>query len=155
MQALLTEGLLKNHPFLKDATASFLNQIEEFATEAWFEAGEVIFDEGDYADRFFLILEGKIALETGPAGKGGIVVQILGPGDALGWSWLFPPFQWHFRARVLEPCHAIEMSGASLLIRSEEDCGFGHELLKRVSRQVIQRLQVTRNRLVQELRRKM
>ena len=32
----------------------------------------------------------------------GHAVQTIGPGDALGWSWLFAPHRWHFTARAVE-----------------------------------------------------
>lgn len=154
MTPLLTEGLLKGHPFLTGATEEFVNHLEEFSSEASFSKGELIFREGEYADRFFLILSGKIAIETSTNGKPNVVIQVLGPGDVLGWSWLFPPFEWHFGARALEPSTAVVLNGASLLVRAEEDSRFGCELLKRVSKYVIQRLQVTRKRLIQEIRQK-
>jgi hypothetical protein len=34
--------------------------------------------------------------------EGLITIQTLGAGEALGWSWLFPPYQWHFSARAVE-----------------------------------------------------
>jgi CRP/FNR family transcriptional regulator, cyclic AMP receptor protein len=151
MTAMLTEGCLKPHPFVKDCSPEFLNHLEEFATEATFEADELIFSEGEYADRFYLISEGKIRLESGSNGKPGIAIQILGPGDVLGWSWLYPPFEWHFSARAIEPCKVVVLKGASLLVRAEEDPAFGYELMKRLSKHVIQRLQSTRRRLVEEV----
>lgn len=152
MKALLTEGILEKQPFASGASPEFLNQLEEFATEVKFSKGDVIFHEGDYADRFFLILTGKVELQTGSNGKPAIVVQTLGPGEELGWSWLFPPFEWHFTARALEPCTALALNGASLLIRAEEDPKFGYELMKRISRQVIERLQSTRKRFIHKLK---
>jgi CRP-like cAMP-binding protein len=153
MTALLTEGQLADHPFLTGATPDFLNHLDEFSDEISFEKGDVILKEGDYADRFYLILTGKVALQTSTNGKPNITVQILGPGDILGWSWLFPPFEWHFGARAIEPCTAVVINGASLLIRAEEDSKFGYELMKRISKHVIQRLQSTRKRFIDEIRR--
>jgi len=152
MTALLTEGFLKPHPFLEGCSPEFLNHLAEFATEATFEKGEVVFSESAYADRFYLICEGKICLECGSNGEPGVTIQTLGPGDMLGWSWLYPPFEWHFSARAAEPCKVVVLNAASLLIRAEEDPVFGYELMKRVSKQLIQRLQTTRTRLVEEVR---
>lgn len=152
MTGLITEGCLKPHPFLEGCTPEFLNHLEEFATEATFARGETIFSEGEYADRFYLIWEGRIRLESGSNGKPGITIQTLGPGDVLGWSWLYPPFEWHFSARAIEPCKVVAINAASLLVRSEEDPVFGHELMKRLSKHLIQRLQCTRKRLGEEIR---
>lgn len=150
MPALLTEGSLKKHPFLNGSDSTFLNHLEEFSHDVSFEKGEVIFRQGQYADRFYLIREGRIQLETGD-GTPGIVLQVLGAGDILGWSWLYPPFVWHFSARALEHCQVVELNAASLLIRAEEDPCFGYELMKRISKQLIQRLQITREWLWREI----
>jgi len=150
MTAQLTEGCLKPHPFLQNCTGEFLNHLEEFAKEVQFAPGEIIFHEADYADRFYLLCEGTVCLEARAGGEP-VNVQVLGPGDVLGCSWLFPPFEWHCTARAMEPCRAVALNAASLLIRAEEDPVFGYELMKRVSRQVVQRLQTMRTRIVRGL----
>jgi CRP-like cAMP-binding protein len=148
---LLNEGKLAKQPFARNATPEFLNYLAEVASEATFQKGDVIFREKEYADKFYLILSGKVELETRRNGGSGVVIQTLGPGEPLGWSWLFPPFQWHFTARSLEPCRVLEFNAAALLVHAEEDPVFGYELMKRVTRQVIQRLQATRERFIHKL----
>jgi CRP/FNR family cyclic AMP-dependent transcriptional regulator len=150
MTALLTEGCVKPHPFAEGCSPEFLNHLEEFATEVRFRKGEMILKEGDYADRFYLICEGKIALEADSDGKPGIFIQMLGPGEILGWSWLYPPFEWNFTARAVENSRTVMLNAASLLIRAEEDPVFGYELMKRMSRQLVRRLRTMRQRLIQE-----
>ncbi len=116
----------------------------------------MVLQEGEYADRCYLISRGQVQLLAG-AGEGArqsgaspVLIQTLGAGDVLGWSWLFPPFEWHFSAVATEPCDAIELNAAFLLTAAEKDPVFGYELLKRVSMQLVQRLQATRARLAEE-----
>ncbi|HVK57579.1 MAG TPA: cyclic nucleotide-binding domain-containing protein [Candidatus Kapabacteria bacterium] len=152
MPALLTEGCLKDHPFLNDCTSSFLNHLEEFAREVTFEPGQVILKEREYGDKFYLIRSGKVRLELG-TGKSTITIQLLKAGDILGCSWLNPPFEWHFTARALDRCELVELNAASLLIRAEEDSEFGYQLMKRLSIHMVQRLEALSNRLKLELQR--
>lgn len=148
---MLSEGKLAKQPFARSASPDFLNGLAKVARQITFRKGEVIFREREFADKFFLILSGKVGLETQRNGASIIVIQILGPGEALGWSWLFPPFHWHFTARALEPCTVLAFRGSALLVRAEEDPVFGYELMKRISRQVIRRLQATRERFIHKL----
>ena len=115
---------------------------------ARFKAGELLFQEGEPANQFYLIQNGKIALETHQTANRPIVVQTPGAGDVLGWSWVFPPFSWHFQARAVETANVIILSGAHLLASAEGDHDFGYELMKRVTQVVMRRRQANRKQLV-------
>ena len=75
-----------------------------------------------------MIESGKVALEAHKPANGATLVQTLGAGDVLGWSWLFPPFVWHFQARAIEPTSVIVLNGAHLLAFAERHPDFGYKL---------------------------
>ena len=132
------------HPFFKGLKPEHLTVLTYQAQERTFEPGILLFREGEPANAFYLIESGAIALEAHVPSKGPVVVQRLGSGEVLGWSWLFPPFTWHFHARALERTSVIVLSGAHLLITAEHNSEFGYALLKRISQIVIHRLQAQR-----------
>lgn len=136
------------HPFLKEMKPEHLERLISCAMESHFDKGEVIFREGDPANRFYLIQRGKIALESNSRNRTPNQVGTLEAGDVLGWSWLFPPYIWHFNARAIEPTDAIFFYGTRLREECDEDHDFGYEMMRRVAAVVIDRLQVTRRRLV-------
>jgi CRP-like cAMP-binding protein len=138
------------HPFFRDMKPEYRDILASGTTEMTFKPGQILFREGDPANQFYLIQSGRIALEAHGPSNGTVVVQRLGVGEVLGWSWLFPPFMWHFQARAEEPTKAIVLSGAHLLVAAERDREFGYELMKRVAQVVIQRLQATRKQLLVE-----
>ncbi len=113
-----------------------------------FPAGERLFDEGESADGCWLIQEGRIALDIAVPGRGDVVVQTLGPGDLLGWSWLVAPFRWHFGARAVQPTTAVAFDTARLRELAEADPAFGYALVLTLFTAVLQRLQTTRARLL-------
>lgn len=139
---------MARHPFLEAMPEPALRALAECAMEARFAAGERIFRQGDPANRFYLILTGRVALETTAGSGAAVPVQDLGPGDVLGWSWLFPPYTWNFDARALEPTEAIFFYGTRLREQCEEDHSLGYELIRRVASVVVERLQATRRELV-------
>ena len=104
--------------------------------------------EGEEANQFYMIRQGRVAVEIGDTERGPIIVQTVEEGEVLGWSWLIPPFRWRFDARAIELTRAIAMDGKCLRTKSEEDCDLGYELLKRFSLIVAERLDATRLQLL-------
>lgn len=138
---------ITRHPFFDGMKPEHLAVLVEGAKEVQFGPGNLIFQEGEPAAHFYLIQSGRIALEAREQGST-VLMQTLTAGDVLGWSWLFPPFGWHFQARAIESSSVIMLNGARLLIAAEHNHDFGYELMKRVSRLVINRLQATRKGLL-------
>jgi len=112
-----------------------------------FEAEQVIFREGESANRFYLIEHGKVALESSTLGEP-VKIEEIGDGDLLGWSWLFPPYAWHFSARALEDTTAIFFYGTVLRDYCEKDHSLGFELFTRMSAVMLRRLQAARQKLL-------
>ena len=142
------ENSVAKHPFCKGLSVPQLRILTDSAMETKFEAGQLIFREGDIANRFYLIQEGQVALESLAIDREPVLIQTIGAGDVLGWSWLFPPYYWHFDARALEPTTAIFFYGTRLREQCEADHELGYELIKRMSMIMLNRLQATRRQLL-------
>jgi CRP-like cAMP-binding protein len=142
------ETLLAEHPFLKGLEAHNLQLIVGCASNVRFDAGEFIFREGEEANQFYIIRHGKVALEIYTPERGPITIETLGEGEILGWSWLFPPYHWHFDARAVELTRAIALDGKCLRTKCEQDHTLGYELTKRFAHIITQRLQATRLQLL-------
>jgi CRP-like cAMP-binding protein len=137
------EKAVMSHPFLQGLSAEYLRRLADAAMFTQFEAGQMVFYEGEIANRFYLIQRGKVTLETRANENGVIAVHTLGAGDVLGWSWLFAPYYWHFNACAVESTQAIFFYGTRLREHCEQDREFGYQLMRRVAAVLIQRLQVT------------
>ena len=138
------EKRISEHSFFRSMAPAHLGLVTKSATEAKFETNQIIFHEKEPADRFFLIESGRVALGWHtPEGKM-VLVQTLGPGEVIGWSWLFPPFIWHFQARATEPTSTVVLDGGHLLVAAEENPQFGYDLMRRIAQMVITRLQASR-----------
>ena len=136
------------HPFLAGMKHEQLAYLADCAMPVRFKKGEAIFHEGELANRFYLIETGKVILESNGGMSDPVIVDTVGAGDLLGWSWMFSPYTWHFAARALEPTTAIFFYGTILREYCERDHSLGYELLKRMSAVMTRRMQSARNKMV-------
>jgi CRP-like cAMP-binding protein len=113
-----------------------------------FDAGERLFREGEPAEDFYLLRHGRIALELYMPGRGELTVSTHGPGEIVGWSWLFSPYRWHLDGRAVEPGSAVTFDGACLRGKADAEHDLGYELMKRFAAQMVERLQATRVQLL-------
>lgn len=142
-------GAIADHRFAAEMNSDHRQKLADAAMFKHFERDEVVFTEGEPANRFYLISRGKIAIESKTQAGATALLQSVGAGEVVGWSWLFPPYYWHFSARAVEPTSAIFFYGTRLREQCDKDPAFGYELMKRIAAIVIQRLQITRTQLLQ------
>ncbi|MFN4111606.1 MAG: cyclic nucleotide-binding domain-containing protein, partial [Ignavibacteria bacterium] len=113
-----------------------------------FEPGKYLFKENEEANSFYIIRSGKVALEIYSPEVGSIIIQTLGEGDIIGWSWMIPPYQWRFDARAVELTRVIELDGTCLRNKCEIDPKLGYEIMKRLANVFEQRINAMRIQLL-------
>ena len=136
------------HPFLAGLNPHHLALLTDCAMATHFRKGEIVLKEGEFANRFYLLESGKVILESAAAEDELVIVDTIGAGDLLGWSWMLPPYIWHFTARAVEPTDAIFFYGTILREYCEKDHSLGYELFKRMSAVMIKRLQAAREKML-------
>jgi CRP/FNR family cyclic AMP-dependent transcriptional regulator len=135
------------HPFLAGMNKTELALLTDCAMVVRFGPGQVIFREGEPANRFYLIESGRVLVESKDVSGERIVVDRVGAGDLLGWSWMFPPYAWQFTARAEGPTVAIFFYGTILREYCERSHSLGYELFKRMSAVMVKRLQAARHKM--------
>jgi CRP/FNR family transcriptional regulator, cyclic AMP receptor protein len=136
------------HPFLAGMNRTQLALLTDCAMASHVKPGQIILREGEQANRFYLIESGKVVLESGEGFGQPVVVETIGAGDLLGWSWMFPPCVWHFTARAVEPTEAIFFYGTILREYCERDPSLGYDLFKRMAPVMLRRLQAARKKML-------
>ncbi len=136
------------HPFLAGMNRAQLALLTDCAMATHFKKGQTILREGEFANRFYLIESGKVVLESGYGFGDPVMIETIGAGDLLGWSWMFPPYVWQFTARAVEPTTAIFFYGTILRECCEKEQSLGYELFKRMSVVMMKRLQAARKRML-------
>ena len=142
------ERILSEHPFLKDFEKQHLDLIVGCSSNVLFKPEEYLFREGEEANHFYVLRSGKIAVEMYTPERGALTIQTVEAGDFLGWSWLIPPYNWHFDARAIELTRAIALDGKCLRKKCEKDTALGYQFMKRIAHIMEQRLEATRLQLV-------
>ena len=142
------ESLLRDHKFFAGLDPAHLSLLAGCAANEVFPADSLMFREGNPAEAFYLIREGRLALEIAAPGRGALVVQTLGEGDVAGFSWLIEPHRWEFDGRAVDRVRAVRVDGTCLRGKCEEDPRLGYELMRRFAALTTSRLQATRLQLL-------
>jgi len=122
--------------------------VSALATEVSFAAGRRLFTEGQPAGGCWLIRTGLMSLTAALPARDDVVLQTVGPGEVLGWSWMVPPHRWHFSAVAQGPVTAVELDTALLRMLAEQEPELGYPLALGLMEALLARLQNTRARLL-------
>jgi CRP/FNR family cyclic AMP-dependent transcriptional regulator len=133
-------------------SADHIRVLGDCASLRQFAESEIVFRAGEPANGFYLIEVGAVAIEGSVFEHGAISTDCIHSGEPLGWSWLFPPYLWHYNARVIEPTTALFFDGEALHRLCKDDLTLGHELFKRMSQMMVRRLQGSRAKLIEALK---
>ncbi len=142
------QQLLAEHDFFRGLPPDVFEEIAGCGVNAHFAEREYLFHEGEAADRFFVLRQGRVAFEIFAPGRGPIVIDVVGAGDVVGWSWLFPPYRWTFDAQAVEETSAVVLDGVCLRDKCDANPAMGYELMKRFAEIMRARLQATRMQLI-------
>lgn len=142
------EDLLGEHPFFEGLDPQHIHLIAGCASNVVFEEGEQIFKEGDDANYFYVVRHGRVALDVFVPRRGPVTILSVEDGDVLGWSWMFPPYKWHFDARAVELTRAAAFDARCLREKYEQDPKLGFEMMKRFAQVMLDRMNVSRLQLL-------
>ena len=143
-------AILSAHAFFSSLDGKMLEFLAASADIHALEENEFLFKQSEHADKFYLVLGGRISVEIpamyGPA----LEIQNLGEGQILGWSWFIAPYRWDFQAKATTATELLEFDGEAVLGRCESDAQFGYELLKRFTVLMSERLEAARQKMMDE-----
>ncbi|WSI49518.1 cyclic nucleotide-binding domain-containing protein [Streptomyces cyaneofuscatus] len=131
-------------------TAHDRKRLMEHGHEANFLEGTRLFEEGSVADRFWIVRSGTVTLDMRVPGRNPALIERLGPGELVGWSWLLRPYTWHNSAEAETPVRAYEFNAVTVRMAMDADPAFGSLIGNWVTSVLAYRLQGTRLRLLDE-----
>jgi CRP-like cAMP-binding protein len=142
----MNEGLLAtfaSHDFLHRLGERHRMLLASGARPFTTTPGQYLARDGDPAKAFYLIQSGHLEVGTVIADQGEAIVQNLGPGDVVGWSWLLPPYRWQFNVRATDTVQGIAFDAEWLREKCEQDHELGYQLLTQILEVVASRLAAT------------
>jgi len=142
------DQLLAEHPFFEGMRPEHLELLAGCASAARIDGGDFLFREGEHARAFYIVRHGSIAITSITPHEGLVTIQTLGQGEVLGWSWLLPPYRWHFGARALEPTVVVGLDATCVRGKCEQDLEFGYEIMTRFAQVMASRLEATHLQLL-------
>jgi CRP/FNR family transcriptional regulator, cyclic AMP receptor protein len=141
--------LIAQHPVFAGLGEADLAFVAGCATNVRVDAGTYLFREGDDAGTFYLLRQGIASVEVHEPGRAHPRrVQTLGDGDAVGWSWIIPPYRHRFDVRAVDDLRALAFDGECLRGKCEEDPRLGYSLMQRFAGIAVERLQATLAQLI-------
>lgn len=145
-----TAEYLSGHDFFSGFSEEIRQLLWQCSTSREIKKDQILFVQGDIADKFYVIRTGLMSIQV-PAIMGPTLeIETLGMDQVLGWSWLIPPYRWHFQTSALEDSELLEFDGTRLLARCEQDPKFGYELLKKFAGLMSERLNAARKKIMEE-----
>lgn len=139
---------LRGHPFIQGLEHDDVEVFVQLGRLAEFAARDIIFRAGEPADTFYLVRSGVVALQVDAGGTFPRTIQNITEGSALGWSWLFEPYEWQFDAVAQTPIRAIAFDAVALREKFARDPACGYHVMARVAEVMARRLHATRRQVL-------
>jgi CRP/FNR family transcriptional regulator, cyclic AMP receptor protein len=141
---------LTAHEFFSEFSDDALNFLCGCSNTCNIQKGQILFRQGEKADKFYVIRNGSISIQM-PAIMGPTLeIQTLGKDQVLGWSWLISPYKWSFQTMAQNDSELLMFNGAAILAHCEQDPKFGYGLLKKFAELMSLRLDAARQKMMDE-----
>lgn len=97
-----------------------------------FDEQEIIFRQGDIAERFYMVKRGKVLLEQTMTDLVTVSVGSIKAGFSFGWSTMIETGNYTTDAVCAEPCEIYSIVGKKLRALCEQDPAMGFLLSQRL-----------------------
>ena len=109
----------------------FVKEALDISTKLFQTEGDYLFHQGDRADHFYMLLNGKVKLSSG---KSGLVENIvMHPGDIIGWSSLTVRGSYSTSALCMEPTNLLRFNRERFLMILEKNANIQAILSRRLT----------------------
>ncbi len=112
-----------------------LEKISALCSQEVHEAGVTIFQAGSMAERVFVLVDGKVALQMeAPTGqlqlRKRVTVDVVRNHELFGWSGMVEPYIYTLSAICLQTTMVLSIDAQKLSALLQEDCPIAYEVLQ-------------------------
>ena len=147
---MISPEILRRYELFAGLPFEALKEIAQFSKELTLETDTYLFQEGDPAEELYLIISGGIDLQLVLPGNGGqnIEVEMIVPGELVGWSALIEPYIYHMSAVSTTPTRVVVIDGLQMREYLAKHHEWGYTVLLRIARIIGEPLSKTYLRLI-------
>lgn len=145
---------LKQIYLLQNLEKQMLERLAPLAQIKQYEEKDVIFEEGQAADNFFMLVSGKVLLKVDISAAVTISLGAVKPGYSFGWSSLLG-LDYTSQAACAEPCEVLLIKGAAFKEVMDSDHTMGYQVMEGVVRILENRLKRRTEQFIKTLRKQM
>ena len=150
---MVNPSSLAAFPLFIDVSQDVLGKISAISDELSFNEGQIIFREGERADKLHFLISGSVALRVNIMSKpDSVTVSFVSKSnECFGWSGLVSPHHYTASAYCDENSKIMTVSGDGLLqiLAANPDAGF--KVMHRIANLVSDRLRNSRQALLKTL----
>jgi CRP-like cAMP-binding protein len=122
---------LKQKDIFRAMNKSFIKKIMDVSTTESYQQGDLLFQQGDSASQFYILLKGRIKLILGETGQAVYIVSHAG--EAFGWSSLIERETYTASAECMTPAKLLRFDQEKILKIIENDPANGLIFFKRLA----------------------
>lgn len=145
---------LKQIYLLQNLENQMLERLAPLVQIKQYEEKDIIFEEHQEADNFFMLVSGKVLLKVDISAAITISLGAVKPGYSFGWSSLLG-LDYTSQAACAEPCDVLVVKGTAFKEILNSDHTMGYQVMEGVVRILENRLKRRTEQFIKTLRKQM
>jgi CRP/FNR family transcriptional regulator, cyclic AMP receptor protein len=125
-----------------------IHQLSQFIAECKFPKDHVIFEQGQPADRLYILLSGEVIIRYKPYDGPPLLVARIEPGGVFGWSAALRRDIYTSGAEAVQDSVAYCIRGANLNVLCSQYPQTGKLFLERLASVIVERLSSTHTQVL-------
>ena len=150
---MTTNAPLSEFALFRNLPEEIIDKITALGKEEIFSKEDVIFREGDQADKLHFLLEGEVVLRVKLTSRPeSISVSVVSQKfESFGWSGIVPPYHYTASAVCETDCKVLTIPGEGFMKILNENPAAGFTVMQRITELIASRRRNSRQVLLKTL----